>query len=159
MDHDPAASQMVLEGGRRAGVTGIVTSEIEESCILRSAIAVFIGAGLGGVARHYFNALAAALFGTAFPWGILAINVLGSAAMGVIVEWLALRGSAPQDLRLFLTTGILGGFTTFSTFSLDAAVLYQRGQPGLALAYVVTSVVVAVGGLFLGMYAVRLATA
>jgi CrcB protein len=119
---------------------------------------VFIGAGLGGVVRHYFNALAVGLFGTVFPLGIFAINVMGSAAMGVIVEWLALHGSAPQDLRLFLTTGILGGFTTFSTFSLDAAVLYERGQLGLALVYVVVSVVVAIGGLFLGMYAVRLAT-
>ena len=108
--------------------------------------------------RHYFNALAVGLFGTVFPLGIFAINVMGSAAMGVIVEWLALHGSAPQDLRLFLTTGILGGFTTFSTFSLDAAVLYERGQLGLALVYVVVSVVVAIGGLFLGMYAVRLAT-
>lgn len=125
---------------------------------MRSAIAVFVGAGLGGVARHYFNALAVGLFGTAFPWGIFAINVIGSVAMGVIVEWLALRGSAPQDLRLFLTTGILGGFTTFSTFSLDAAVLYERGQLGLAAVYVGTSVVVAIGGLFLGMYAVRLVT-
>lgn len=125
---------------------------------MRSAIAVFVGAGLGGVARHYFNALAVGLFGTAFPWGIFAINVIGSVAMGVFVEWLALSGSAPQDLRLFLTTGILGGFTTFSTFSLDAALLYERGQLGLALLYVAASVVVAIGGLFLGMYAVRLAT-
>ena len=125
---------------------------------MRSAIAIFIGAGLGGVARHYFNVLAVGLFGTAFPWRIFAINVIGSVAMGVIVEWLALRGSAPQDLRLFFTTGILGGFTTFSTFSLDAAVLYERGQLGIALVYVVASVVVAIGGLFLGMYAVRFAT-
>lgn len=125
---------------------------------MRSAIAIFIGAGLGGVARHYFNALAVGLFGTAFPWGIFAINVIGSVAMGVIVEWLALSGGAPQGLRLFLTTGILGGFTTFSTFSLDAALLYERGQLGLALVYVVASVVVAIGGLFLGIYAVRLAT-
>ena len=135
-----------------------VRSEIEENQLLRSAIAVFVGAGLGGVARHYFNALAVGLFGMAFPWGIFAINVIGSVAMGVIVEWLALRGSALQELRLFLTTGILGGFTTFSTFSLDAAVLYERGQPGLAAAYVVASVVVAIGGLFLGMYAVRVIT-
>jgi protein CrcB len=96
-------------------------SEIEESQVLRSTIAIFIGAGLGGVTRHHFNALAVGLFGTSFSWGIFAINVMGSVVMGVIVEWLALRGSAPQDLRLFLTTGILGGFTTFSTFSLDAA--------------------------------------
>jgi fluoride exporter len=125
---------------------------------LKSAIAVFLGAGLGGVMRHYFNAFAVALLGTSFPWGIFLINVIGSTAMGVIIEWLALRGNASQDIRLFVATGILGGFTTFSTFSLDAAVLYERGQLGLALAYILVSVLVAIGGLFLGMHVVRMAT-
>ena len=64
--------------------------------------------------------------------GILAINVIGSCAMGLVAGWFALRGQAPQELRLFLTTGILGGFTTFSAFSLDGALLYDRGQPWLA---------------------------
>lgn len=123
-----------------------------------SALAVFVGAGIGGLIRHYLNSFVVALFGTAFPWGIFIINVTGSIAMGVIVELLALRVNAPQDIRLFITTGILGGYTTFSTFSLDAALLYERGQLGLSLVYVAGSVTVAIAGLFLGMSAVRMVT-
>ncbi|KPF97423.1 protein CrcB [Rhodopseudomonas sp. AAP120] len=123
-----------------------------------SALAVFVGAGIGGLIRHYLNSFVVALFGTAFPWGIFIINVTGSIAMGIIVELLALRVNAPQDIRLFITTGILGGYTTFSTFSLDAALLYERGQLGLSLLYVAGSVTVAIAGLFLGMSAVRMVT-
>ncbi|WP_346296693.1 fluoride efflux transporter CrcB [Rhodopseudomonas sp. P1] len=123
-----------------------------------SALAVFVGAGIGGLIRHYLNSFVAALFGTAFPWGIFIINVTGSIVMGVIVELLALRINAPQEVRLFITTGILGGYTTFSTFSLDAALLYERGQLGLSLVYVAGSVTVAIAGLFLGMSAVRMVT-
>jgi fluoride exporter len=123
--------------------------------MVKVPLLVFVGAGLGGVLRHYFNGLVVSLLGSSFPWGIFFINVIGSACMGILVEWLALRGSAPQDLRLFVATGVLGGFTTFSTFSLDTAMLYDRGQLGLSLLYVVASVVFAVGGLFLGMYVIR----
>lgn len=125
---------------------------------MKTALLVFAGAGVGGVLRHFLNAAIVGLTGVAFPWGILIINVSGSLAMGVVVELLALRMSPSQDIRLFIATGILGGYTTFSTFSLDAALLYERGQLALAAAYVVGSVIMAIAGLFLGMYAVRILT-
>jgi CrcB protein len=117
---------------------------------------VFLGGGLGAALRHGANLAAARLFGTAFPYGTLIINVLGSLAMGLIVEYFALKAGLPQRWRLFLTTGILGGFTTFSAFSLEAALLYERGQHAGAAIYVVASVVLAIGALFAGMAIVRM---
>lgn len=122
---------------------------------MRSSLIVFIGAGFGGVLRHVLNAWIMRLVGLEFPLGILAINVIGSTAMGLIAGWLAFKGQAPHDVQLFLTTGILGGFTTFSAFSLDVAVLYERGQPGLAVLYVVASVALSIAGLFAGMWTTR----
>jgi CrcB protein len=117
---------------------------------------VFLGGGLGAASRHGINQLAAHTVGTRFPYGTLFINVSGSFVMGLIVAWLAFRtkGEA-QDWRLFLTTGILGGYTTFSTFSLEAVLLYERGEIGLAALYVAASVVLAIAGLFGGLYLVR----
>src|SRR5580700_4579356 len=89
---------------------------------------VFLGGGIGAALRHGVNIAAARLFGTVFPYGTLIINVLGSLAMGLIAEYFALKAGLPQRWRLFLTTGILGGFTTFSAFSLEAVLLYERGQ-------------------------------
>lgn len=102
---------------------------------------VFLGAGIGGAGRHGVNVLSARLFGTGFPAGTLVINVLGCLVMGLIAGAFAFRGHLPQELRLFLTTGILGGFTTFSAFSLDAALLWERGEVGLAALYVGASVI------------------
>jgi CrcB protein len=81
---------------------------------------------------------------------------LGSTAIGLVAGWFAFRGDAAADMRLFLTTGILGGFTTFSAFSLDAALLYERGQPGLAAVYVAASVSLSILGLFAGLWTIRL---
>ena len=78
--------------------------------------------------------------------------------MGLVAGWFAFKGHASQEMRLFLTTGILGGFTTFSAFSLDAALPYERGQPWLAVTYVLASVILAVAGLFVGMWTVRALT-
>jgi CrcB protein len=117
---------------------------------------VFLGGGLGAALRHGVNIAAARTFGTVFPYGTLIINVLGSLAMGLIAEFFALKSGLPQHWRLFLTTGILGGFTTFSAFSLEAALLYERGQMAGAGIYVVASVVLAIGALFAGMAIVRL---
>jgi CrcB protein len=111
---------------------------------------------LGGALRHGVNVFAARLFGTAFPYGTLIINILGSLAMGLIAEYFALKAGLPQRWRLFLTTGILGGFTTFSAFSLEAALLYERGQLAGSAIYVVASVVLAIGALFAGMAIVRM---
>lgn len=116
---------------------------------------VFIGGGIGAALRHGLNLVAAGLVGTAFPYGTLFINIVGSLAMGLIAEYFALRSGLPQSWRLFLTTGILGGFTTFSAFSLEAALLYERGQLVSAAIYVVASVVLSIGGLFAGLAIIR----
>lgn len=84
---------------------------------------VFIGAGIGGALRHGVNVLSLSLFGMGFPYGTLFINVIGSALMGVVIGLFAGSNLSGQDTRLFLTTGILGGFTTFSTFSLETVTL------------------------------------
>jgi len=121
-----------------------------------SYLLVFLGGGLGAMLRHGVNVAAARLLpGVAFPFGTLAVNITGSLAMGLIAGWLALKGEASPSWRLFLTTGILGGYTTFSAFSLDAALLYERGETGLAAAYVLGSVVLSIGGLFAGLWLVR----
>jgi CrcB protein len=116
---------------------------------------VFLGGGIGAALRHGINLAAFRLVGTGFPYGTLLINVLGSLAMGLIAEYFALKGGLPQHWRLFLTTGILGGFTTFSAFSLEAALLYERGQLAGAAIYVVASVVLAIAALFAGLAIVR----
>lgn len=116
---------------------------------------VFVGGGIGAALRHGFNLAFARLFGTAFPYATLFENASGSIAMGVLVALFAFRSGIPHQWQLFLTTGILGGYTTFSTFSLDVAVLYERGEIGLAALYVLLSVVLSIGGLFGGLALVR----
>lgn len=121
-------------------------------------VIVFLGAGIGGALRHGVSVATLRMLGAgAFPYGTLGINVLGSFLMGLIAEYFALRSGLPMQLRLFLTTGILGGFTTFSAFSLDAALLFEKGQAGAAFAYVTGSVVLALGALFLALMVVRAA--
>jgi CrcB protein len=110
---------------------------------------------LGAALRHGINIAAARLLGTAFPYGTLTINITGSIVMGVIAGYFAFKGDASQHWRLFLTTGILGGYTTFSAFSLDVALLYERGALGLALLYVAASVVLSIAGLFAGLAMAR----
>lgn len=88
---------------------------------------VFLGAGIGGTCRHGVNVAAARAFGTGFPVGTLAVNVAGSLVMGLLIGWFAHRADPGAAWRLLLTTGFLGGFTTFSAFSLDVAVLWERG--------------------------------
>ena len=118
-------------------------------------VIVFLGAGIGGAARHGVNVAALRLLGFGFPYGTLTVNVVGSLVMGLLAGWFALRSDPGQAWRLFLTTGILGGFTTFSAFSLDTALLYQRGQFGLAALYILSSVGLAIIGLFAGLFAIR----
>jgi CrcB protein len=116
---------------------------------------VFIGGGIGAALRHGVNIAAARLFGTSFPYGTLTVNVVGSLVMGLLTAYFAFRAGVPQHWRLFLTTGILGGFTTFSTFSLDVAALYERGEVATAAFYVVVSVLVSLAALFAGLAVVR----
>jgi CrcB protein len=118
-----------------------------------SFLLVFLGGGLGSLAR-YGVSLATAQTGLAgFPYATLAVNVVGGFAMGLLVGVLAARAGpmAAPELRLFLATGFLGGFTTFSAFSLEAVELWQRGQGGLAALYVGLSVVLALGALAGGL--------
>jgi CrcB protein len=122
---------------------------------MKASLLVFIGAGIGGVMRHFLNLWITALASSGFPYGILTINVTGSTAMGLVAGWLSLRGEVLPDVRLFLATGILGGFTTFSAFSLDTALLMERGETLAAAAYVAGSVALSVLGLFLGLWAMR----
>ena len=116
---------------------------------------VFIGGGLGSSLRHTINVVCARCVGTAFPYGTFIVNITGSIVMGLIAGYLAFKGEASQPWRLFLMTGILGGYTTFSAFSLDAALLYERGEFGLAIFYVLGSVAFSLAGLFAGLALVR----
>jgi len=118
-------------------------------------IIVFLGGGLGAALRHGLNLGIGRLLGNGFPYATFFINVSGSFMMGLIAAWFAFKGDASQHWRLFLTTGILGGYTTFSTFSLDAAFLYERDQFVLMAVYVVGSVVLGLIGLFAGLAIVR----
>lgn len=117
---------------------------------------VFLGGGIGAALRHGINIAAFRLVGGGFPFGTLFINIAGSFIMGLIAEYFALKAGLPQNWRLFLTTGILGGFTTFSAFSLEAALLYERGELIGAAVYVVASVALAIAALFAGLAIVRL---
>lgn len=119
------------------------------------ALLVFVGGGLGAVLRHGVYRLAFAIWGAGFPAGTMIVNVVGSLAMGVLVGLIAAHPGITQPARLFLTTGLLGGFTTFSAFSLDALTLYERGQTGLALAYVAASVLLSLGAIAAGFFLVR----
>jgi len=118
---------------------------------------VFFGAGIGGALRHGVNVGSARLFGFGFPFGTLIVNVVGSFAIGLLAGYFAFRPGIPQDFRLFLTTGILGGFTTFSAFSLDTALLIERHAYALAAAYVLGSVAAGLVALFLGLALFRVA--
>jgi len=116
---------------------------------------VFVGAGIGGAMRHGVNVGAARLFGFGFPFGTFIVNVVGSFAMGLLAGFFIYRPGVPQHVRLFLTTGILGGFTTFSSFSLDAALLIERHAYALAAGYIVGSVAAGLSALFFGLAVFR----
>jgi CrcB protein len=128
-------------------------SDAEERAM--NYLLVFIGGGIGSSLRHTINIVCARCIGTAFPYGTFIINITGSTVMGLIAGYLAFKGEASQPWRLFLMTGVLGGYTTFSAFSLDAVLLYERGELGLALLYVLGSVVLSIAGLFAGLALVR----
>jgi CrcB protein len=119
---------------------------------------VFVGGGLGAALRHAVNRASIAFLGPDFPYGTLLVNVVGGLLMGVLAEAFLLKGGASQEFRLFLTTGVLGGFTTFSAFSLDAALMWQRSDYTALGSYIAASVLLSIGALFLGMAAVRAVT-
>lgn len=112
---------------------------------------VFLGAGIGGALRHGVNVAAARIFGYGFPWGTMIVNVAGSFLMGILAGYFAYRTGIGQHLKLLLVTGVLGGFTTFSAFSLDFALLVERNQPASAAAYALGSVAASLAAVFLGL--------
>jgi CrcB protein len=116
---------------------------------------IFVGGGLGSMLRHAANQASVIIFGIHFAWGTVFVNITGSLAMGLLAGWFAFRAEGGQLLRLFLATGVLGGFTTFSAFSLDAVLLWQRGQIAMALLYAVGSVTVSVAAVFAGLAIMR----
>jgi len=117
--------------------------------MLTSLLHVALGGALGASARYLVGVGAVRLLGHGFPWATLVVNVLGSLAMGALVVLFAQKDAT--RLAPLLMTGLLGGFTTFSAFSLDAVTLYERGQVGAAAGYVAVSVVFSIGALFAGM--------
>lgn len=134
--------------------TGIESLNIRETSLYHLLL-VCLGGGIGAGLRHMVNLGAARLLGLSFPWGTFSVNIIGSLLMGLVAGWFAHRAGASQDLRLFLATGILGGFTTFSAFSLDTMLLWQRGDVGLAALYVLGSVAGAILFLFAGLWLAR----
>lgn len=124
---------------------------------MTSVVLVFLGGGLGSIARYGVNLAAMRLFGPYFPWGTLTVNVVGSLVMGLIAGYLAFRADHAWSgvARLFFMTGVLGGFTTFSAFSLDAMVMIERGDLAGAAVYVLSSVVVSILALSAGLGLIR----
>jgi len=112
---------------------------------------VALGGAVGASLRHLVNVAGLRLLGSHFPWGTAVVNVVGSFVMGLFIAFLARHAVGSQELRLFVATGLLGGFTTFSAFSLDFALLWERGAVSLALAYALGSVVLSIAALFAGL--------
>ncbi len=125
---------------------------------MTAIVLVFLGAGTGGLLRYGVYLAAARLLPVGFPFATLTVNIAGSFAMGLLIGWLGTRTLGSETLRLLLGTGLLGGFTTFSAFSLDAVDLWQRGAPLAAVGYVSASVVLSLAALALGLFLVRSAT-
>ena len=113
---------------------------------------VATGGAIGAGLRHLAGILALRLFGSGFPWGTLFVNIAGSLLIGLFIAWLAKRTGTSNELRLFLATGVLGGFTTFSAFSLDVANLFERGALSLAFGYILASVMFSVFAVFAGLW-------
>jgi CrcB protein len=122
---------------------------------MKMLLAVALGGAIGAVARYKSIGWVGHLAGHGFPWGTLAVNVVGSFLMGVLIEAGALRQFLTPELRAFLAVGTLGAFTTFSSFALDVAVLWERGEAGATAVYVAASTALSILALFAGLWAVR----
>ncbi len=121
-------------------------------------LAVASGGAIGSLLRYFVAGAIQSAAWPGYPWGIFVVNISGGLAMGIIVELAALKLSMSPELRAFLTVGILGGYTTFSTFSLDSVLLIQRGAYASAAAYIVGSTVLSILALFAGLWIVRITT-
>jgi CrcB protein len=122
---------------------------------VRTFWAVAFGAALGGVARYYLSSAIQHRVGATFPWGTLVINVSGSLLLGVLMRYALATPSVSAELRAFLTTGVCGGYTTFSTYSYETATLLEDGQYGRASTYALASVVLALVATFAGFVLAR----
>lgn len=122
---------------------------------MKTALMVALGGAVGALARYMVGVGAMRFIGAGFPWGTLIVNVVGSLIMGMLIAAFALRYSISNEMRAFLTVGILGGFTTFSAFSLDFAVLMERKDYGLAVLYLGSSVGLSILALFVGLSIAR----
>ena len=118
-------------------------------------LAVAFGGALGALGRHLISGQVMRWMGSGFPWGTMTVNILGSFILGVLVEYMALRWSATLEMRGFLVVGVLGGFTSFSAFSLDVVLLLERGSLGPAFAYIAGNLLLSVCGLFAGLMIFR----
>ncbi|UVC11403.1 fluoride efflux transporter CrcB [Rhizobium sp. TH2] len=116
---------------------------------------VAVGGALGSVARYLTGLAALRWFGPGYPWGTLSVNIVGGLAIGVFAELIARRFDGSQELRLFIITGILGGFTTFSAFSLEVSTMAERGDYLWAASYILLSIVISVAAVFAGLALVR----
>jgi CrcB protein len=116
---------------------------------------VFVGGGLGAASRLAVSEHMARHLGTGFPWGTLAVNLMGALTIGVLIEFAALKWSMPDTWRYFLITGFLGGFTTFSAFSLETTSMIMRGDWGMAAGYTAISVIGTVALVLLATYTLR----
>lgn len=121
---------------------------------LQAAMLVALGGGIGAAGRYFTGKAMFALAGGAFPWGTLTVNVLGGLLMGILTEVLALRGGN-EALRLFLAVGVLGGFTTFSSYSLELVLMVEKGQFSMAALYAAGSTIASVLALLLGLWLMR----
>ena len=120
-----------------------------------SVLLVALGGALGSVCRYLVGIGAGRLLGPDFPFGTMIVNIVGSFVMGLFIELLAVRFDGSESLRLFVAVGILGGFTTLSSFSLDSVVLFERGAIGAAALYVGGSIVLSLAALIAGLHFVR----
>lgn len=122
-------------------------------------VLVMAGGAIGAALRFHLGSAAFRLFGPGWPWGTLGANVLGGLAMGLFAGWLSTRAAGGESLRLFFAVGLLGGFTTFSSFSLETLLMIERGEILSAAVYVATSVLLSIGGLAAGLMIMRTASA
>ena len=122
---------------------------------MKLVLLVALGGAIGSVLRYLVGLASGRLLGPGFPWGTLAVNIAGSLAMGLVIGLAASKFQLTNEFRAFAATGILGGFTTFSAFSLDFALLFERRDYGLAGLYLAGSVGLSILALFVGLYLVR----
>ena len=122
--------------------------------VMMHVLLVFLGGGIGATGRYLVGIAALRQFGPGFPYGTLMVNLVGSLLMGLFIGWLVRKGGS-HELRLFFATGVLGGFTTYSAFSLDVANLWEQGNLGAALIYTMGTVVACVAAVFVGLWFAR----